>query len=319
MGWPRGSPRASRRWAVREALSVAQELSVEDWLEADAHAVRALRSTNRLPVVKSDGRCGSSAGVATIGAAGMAAARLGEDDGAGDQEIDTSVLRRDTLSSLLCRVWLRYGCRLHSTNPSYPLSAPPPAMPLRPPPDPSRVPQRRGSDYHGKQRAAASAPGAIGGILAAGSARDAFSRPSQASVRRRRRASSIDHAIASVLGGCSDCRLAFRSHRVGEDGHGVAAEGAWTADQIALLRAGAAIVGQGDTCGLSRSVSGRSCRGVAEYIHAVGLRQGTSSAVAAPMEDPRQSVEKGRSTPGPLGLSQAASAQRHRLEGATAS
>jgi len=287
-----GLRRASRRWAVRQALLVAQELSEDNWRTSDAHAVRALHSTNRLPVLVSDGRCGSSAGVAAVGGAGWAAGRLGDDDGAGGHEIETSVQGRDTLSSVLCRVCLRYACRLHSTNPFDPLSAPPPAMPVRPPPDPFRLSQRRGCDYHGKQRATTSTPVANGGSLAAGSAHDAFSRPPQASVRRGRRASSIHHAIASVLGGCSNCRLAFKSHREKDNGHAAAAVGGSSADQIALLRAVAAIVGQGDTCGLARFVPGQSCRGVAEYIHAVGLRQGTSSAVAAPMEDPRQSVEK---------------------------
>jgi len=66
-------------------------------------------------------------------------------------------------------------------------------------------------------------------------------------------------------------------------------------------------------------VPGQSCRGVAEYIHAVGWCQGTSFAVAAPMEDPLQSVRISSSASGSLGLPHAASAQRHRLEGATAS
>jgi len=49
--------------------------------------------------------------------------------------MDSSALSQDTLARLLCRVCLRYACRLYGSCPSDPLSAPPPARLVTLPPD----------------------------------------------------------------------------------------------------------------------------------------------------------------------------------------
>jgi len=58
--------------------------------------------------------------------------------------IHSSAPSRDTLARLLCRVCLRYACRLHGSCPHDPLSAPPPARPsLFPPTSIDRPPTSR--------------------------------------------------------------------------------------------------------------------------------------------------------------------------------
>lgn len=130
-----GLPAASRRWAVRQALRVAAELEVDDWTRADLHALRALGAELRSSdaVACAQERTGNALPI--VGPEAVAAA--GEEAGSGaHQAMEASTLGSDTLSRLLCRVFLRYACRLHSTNSLHPLSAPPPPRPVRPPPDP---------------------------------------------------------------------------------------------------------------------------------------------------------------------------------------
>jgi len=306
-----GFPPASLRWAVRQALRVAAELEVEDWTRADFHALRALGAELRSPDAVACAQ--QHPGDAFPIVAPEAAAAAGEEAGSGArQAMEASTLGSDTLSRLLCRVCLRYACRLHSTNPLYPLSAPPPPRPVRPPPDPSRLPNGVDNPYDWEAAAAVSIPLDSDSVSGESSDGDVSSLPPQAAVRRGQRASSFHRSIAVATSTCSDCQHSPMLRPTGD-------VGAWTEEQKTLLRLGGAVVGRRDTCWLARFVPGQTRRSVAAYTHAEGWPDGDCAAVVLPLKDAWDSDDCASRQGESSGLSQAASAQLPRQQGMSAS
>ena len=129
-----GLPRASRAWAMRQAGDVASVLADADALRRDVASVRDVLSTLRLTdgadrvaelsCVGSFLGCVPSPHISAAAASGHASTDL----------MDSSARSQDTLARLLCRVCLRYACRLHGSCSSDPMSAPPPARPVTLPP-----------------------------------------------------------------------------------------------------------------------------------------------------------------------------------------
>ena len=313
-----GLPAASRRWAVRQALRVAAELEVDDWTRADLHALRALGAELRSSdaVACAQERTGNALPI--VGPKAVAAA--GEEAGSGaHQAMEASTLGSDTLSRLLCRVCLRYACRLHSTNSLHPLSAPPPPRPVRPPPDPSRLPNGVDNPYDREAAAAASIALDSDSDSGESSDGDVSSLPTQAAVRRGRSASALHRSIAVAASTCSDCRHSHVLRPAGDDGHVAPAVGAWTEEQVTLLRLGGAVVGRRDTCWLARFVPGQTCRGVAAYTDAEGWPDEDCAAVVPPLKDAWDSYGCSSRPGESSGLSQAASAQLPRQQGLSAS
>ena len=282
---------------------------MEDWRGADVHSLRALSSALRSPGTVTGGQQHSADGTPIVAAATTASAS-GDVDSGSRQMMDASTLETDTLSRLLCRVCLRYACRLHSTNPRYPLSAPRRARPVSPPPDPSRAPEVQESSCEEEAAASDSTESSDG---------DVCSLPPQAAVRRGRRASALHRFIAVAASTCTDCRHSSLLRPAGEEGCVGADAAHWTADHIVLLRLGGGIVGRRNTCWLARFVPGKTCRDVAAYIRAEGWPEGGCAAAVAPLQDAWEPHGGGDEPAALSGLSQAAWAHFPRQQGLSAS
>jgi len=200
---------------------------------------------------------------------------------------DCSILGRDTFSTLLCRLCLRYACRSHGARQGLELYAPPLSAPRHLPVDRDRIRTHAAAgerlpapDVLGTVRRLF-IPGAGPAVAAAAAALgdDTSSRSSAAAARKRR--AGVQHEALSVAGGtCVACRHDVRAHPfVFQCGLGAPAESQWTEEQVALLRAAAELVGRHGTCRLARFVSGRTCRGVALYLETFGW-----PPAAAPVE-----------------------------------
>jgi len=233
-----GVPAAIRRWAVRQALRGAAELELEDWTREDFHALRALGAELRSPDAVACAQQHPGDAFPIVAPEAVAAAV--EEAGSGAcQAMEASTLGSDTFSRMLCRVCLRYACRLHCTNPLYPLSAPPPPRPGRPSPDPSRLPNGVDNPYDREAAAAVSIPLDSDSVSEESSDSDVSSLPPQAAVRRGRRASSFHHSIAVAASTSSNSQHSPMLRPTGD-------VGAWTEEQATLLRLGGAVDGRHD-------------------------------------------------------------------------
>ena len=122
-------PPLSREWALLQAELVRQSHTESDAMRNDAAAVRKLRT-----VVRAHGGADAAAHLPSVGTlfgaghaaptgasvAGPAIAVTGE----------VQLPQRVNLSRLLCRVCLRYACRLHGARDGDPLAVPLPPRPV---------------------------------------------------------------------------------------------------------------------------------------------------------------------------------------------
>jgi len=311
---------SSRAWAVLQAGAVVAACEEGFRLRADASLLRELRSALRSPGV------GAVAAEASLGGSLLDVVARHLSTGTPisapivPPRTDTTVLERDTFSRLLCRVCLRYTCRLHGLPCRERLPTTPGVVPVHLPPDPNvlsslQAHARTSGAGHPVAGQEGNSPPAGQGAAVSAQVDVGVSLPSQSAVRRARLAGAIHGAIGVAASACPDCVLYPRRHlrgtAEGDDG--------WTADQVAFLRAGCGIVGEHDSCRLAAFVPGQTCRTVAAYIAAVGLPEERRRFVSPPLEDAPETDSLCRTTSTPTLLSQAASSQRPRQQGATLS
>jgi len=304
-----GLPARSRAWLVAEKVSAAVELAPVASRIGDVAAVREyLQSAcdpaddERMSRVGSNSASRSSPSSVRATSSGGGAAAHAETPTSADGAVvlDCSILGRDTFSRLLCRLCLRYACRAHGARQGLELHAPPLSAPRHLPVDRDRIRTHVAAgerllapDVLGTVRrlfipgagpAAAAAAAALGDDTSCGS--------SAAAARNRR--AGVQHEALSVAGGtCVDCRHDVRAHpSFFQCGLGAPAESQWTAEQVALLRAAAELVGRHDTCRLACFVPGRTCRGVALYLDSFGW-----PPAAAPVEGAVAEEAEGEKAP----------------------
>ena len=282
-----GLPARSRAWLMAEKVSAAAELAPATSRIGGVAAVREyLQSAcdpaedERMSRVGSNYASRSSpSGVRATSSGGGAAAHAVTPTSADGAVVpDCSILGRDTFSGLLCRLCLRYACRAHGARQGMELLAPPLTAPRHLPVDRDRI---RTHVAAGERLLAPDVLGTVrrlfipgagpAGAAAAAALGDNTSSGSSAAAARNRRA-GVQHEALSVAGcTCVACLHDVRAPpSVFQCGLGAPAESQWTAEQVALLRAAAALVGRHDTCRLACFVPGRTCRGVALYLDSFG-------------------------------------------------
>jgi len=311
---------SSRAWAVRQAGAAVAACEEGLRLRADVSVLQELRSALRSP------GAGVVAAEASLGGSLLKAVSRRVSTGTPmavptmPPPMDTTVFERDTFSRLLCRIYLRYACRLHGPACSEPVPTTPGVVPVHLPPDPNvlaslEAHQRRSGVDHLFAGHEGNRPAAGHGAVVSAQVCGAVSLPAQSSVRLARLAAATHGEIGLAANACPDCRFDPRRHlRATEEG-----DDGWTADQVALLRANSGIVGQHDSCRLAAFVPGQTCRTVTAYIAAVGLPEERRRYLTPPLEDAPENDSPRRATGSPRFLSQAVSSQRPRQQGTTLS
>ena len=227
---------SSRAWAVLQAGAVVAACEEGFRLRADASLLRELRSALRPPGV------GAVAAEASLGGSLLDVVARHLSTGTPisapivPPRTDTTVLERDTFSRLLCRVCLRYTCRLHGPPCRERLPTTPGVVPVHLPPDPNvlaslQADARTSGAGHPVVGQEGNSPPAGQGAAVSAQVDVGVSFLSQSAVRRARLAGAIHGAIGVAASACPDCVLDPRRHlrgtAEGDDG--------WTADQVAFL------------------------------------------------------------------------------------
>jgi len=295
-----GTGPSSRAWAVLQAGAVVAACEKGFRLRADASLLRELRSALRSPGVGAVAAEASLGGSLLDGVARHLSTGTPISVPIVPPRTETTVLERDTFSRLLCRVCLRYACRLHSPPCRERLPTTPGVVPVHFPPDPNALASlqahaRTSGAGHPTAGHEGNSPPAGQGAAVSAQVDVGVSLPSQSAVSRARLAGAIHGAIGVPASACPDCVLDPRRHlrgsSEGNDG--------WTADQFAFLRAGCSILGEHDSCRLAAFVPGQTCRTVAAYIAAVGLPEERRRFVTPPLEDAPETDSLCRTTSAP--------------------
>ena len=309
---------SSRTWAVLQAGAVVTSCEEGLRLRADASLLREMRSALRSPGVSAVTAEASLGGSLLDVVARRVSTGTPISVPIVPPRMDTTVGERDTFSRLLCRFFLRYACRLHGPPCRERLPSTPGVVLVHLPPNPHvlaslQAHARTSGANHPVAGQDGNLPPAGQGAAVRAQVDVGVSMPSQSAVRRARLAGAINGAIGVAASACPFCTLDPRRHLRG------AAEGddGWTADEVAFLRAGCGMVGKRDSCRLAAFVPGQTCRTVAANIVAVGLPEERRRFVTPALEDAPETDCICRRTSAQMLLSQAASSQRPRQQGAT--